>query len=65
MLYGLLAIARPIVVRRFGVDLALSWPDPTQLLILAAVILGAVLVGLIPGFVAYRRSLQDGLAVKV
>ena len=65
MLYGLLAIGRPIVTRRFGVDLALSWLDPTQLLIMVGVIVGAVFVGLIPGFVAYRRSIQDGLDVKV
>lgn len=65
MLYGLLAIGRPIVTRRFGVDLAMSWLDPTQLLIMAGVIVGAVLVGLIPGFVAYRRSIQDGLDVRI
>ncbi len=64
MLYGLMAVARPIVARRFGVDLALSWPDATQLLILAGVIVGAVCVGLIPGFAAYRRSIQDGLDMK-
>ena len=64
-LYGLLALARPLVAGRYGVDLGLTPPDPTQLLIIVGVILGAVAVGLIPGFVAYRRSLQDGLAVKV
>jgi hypothetical protein len=47
------------------VDLALSWLDPTQLFILAGVIVGAVCVGLIPGFAAYRRSIQDGLDMKV
>jgi len=65
MLYALFAIARPVVSRRFGVDLGFSWLDPTQLTIMAAVILAAVLVGLIPGFVAYRRSIQDGLGVQV
>ncbi len=65
MLYGLLVVGRPIVARRFGVDLAVSWLDPTQYLILAGVIVGAVGVGLIPGFAAYRRSIQDGLNVKV
>lgn len=64
-LYAFLAVARPIVAGRFGVDIALSWLDPTQLLILAAVIVGAICVGLIPGFVAYRRSIQDGLDMKV
>ncbi len=65
MLYGLWVVGRPIVTSRFGVDLALTWLDPTQLLILAGVIVGAVLVGLIPGLVAYRRSIQDGLDVRI
>lgn len=65
MLYGLLAIARPIVARRTGVDLASTWLDTTQLGIMAAVIVGAMLVALVPGFIAYRRSIQDGLALKV
>lgn len=65
MLYGLLAIARPIVARRTGIDLAMSWLDSTQLGIMGAVIAGAMLVALIPGLIAYRRSIQDGLALKV
>ncbi len=65
LLYGLLAIARPIVARRTGIDLAMTWLDPTQLSILAGVVLGAGLVALIPGIIAYRRSIQDGLALKV
>jgi putative ABC transport system permease protein len=64
-LYGLLTVARPIVARRFGVDLALSRLDQDQLLILAGVVGLAACVGLIPGFVAYRRSIQDGLDMKV
>ena len=65
MLYGLMAAARPVVARRFGVDLAATGLDTTQLGILGGVIAGAVLVALIPGFIAYRRSIQDGLALKV
>lgn len=65
MLYGLLTIARPIVARRTGIDLALTWLDTTQVTIMGAVIAGAVLVALIPGLIAYRRSIQDGLALKV
>lgn len=65
MLYGLMAAARPVVARRFGVDLAATWLDTTQLGILGGVVGGAVLVALIPGFIAYRRSIQDGLALKV
>ena len=65
MLYGLIAAARPVVARRFGIDLAATWLDATQLGILGGVIAAAVLVSLIPGFIAYRRSIQDGLALKV
>ncbi len=65
LLYGLLALARPVVTRRTGVNLAMTWLDSTQLSILAGVIVGATLVALIPGIIAYRRSIQDGLALKV
>lgn len=65
MLYGLLALSRPTVARRFGVDIAPSWPDTTQGLIMVTVIVGATVISLIPGFIAYRRSIQDGLATRV
>ena len=65
LLYGLLFAGRPVIARRFGVDISLSWLDSTQGAILGAVICGAMMVSLIPGFIAYRRSIQDGLAVRV
>lgn len=65
LLYALLAVARPIVTNRTGVNLAITWLDSTQLSIMGAVIVGAVFVALIPGIIAYRRSIQDGLALKV
>jgi len=65
MLYGLLTLARPIILDRFGIDVPITGLDPTQLSILGGVIVGAVVVALIPGFIAYRRSIQDGLALKV
>lgn len=65
MLYGFLAAARGTIARRFGVDLSLSWLDMTQGAILLAVIVGATIVSLVPGFIAYRRSIQDGLAIRL
>lgn len=65
LLYGGLWLARPAIASRYGVDLALSPPDRTQGAILLGIIAGATMVSLFPGLVAYRRSLQDGLAAKV
>lgn len=65
LLYGLLLVARPIVTQRSGINLAITWLDATQLSIMGGVIVGATLVALIPGIIAYRRSIQDGLALKV
>jgi putative ABC transport system permease protein len=65
VLYGLLAALRPLITRRFGVDITLPWLDPTQLAILGGVIVAAVCVALVPGFIAYKRSIQDGLTLKV
>ncbi len=65
LVYGLLVLARPMVARRTGIDLAITWLDSTQLTIMFGVILSAVVVSLVPGVIAYRRSIQDGLALKV
>lgn len=65
LLYALLALGRPIAASRFGVDISLPWLDATQLGIMLLIIVGATIISLIPGFIAYRRSIQDGLAIKV
>ena len=64
-LYALMAAARSTVARRYGVDLAATGLDSTQLGIIGGVIAAAVVVSLIPAFIAYRRSIQDGLSLKV
>jgi putative ABC transport system permease protein len=58
-------LARPWVVAEYGLYLSTWVPDSAEWLMLAVVALLAVLFSLIPGLIAYRRSLQDGLTVKV
>ena len=65
LLYALRWLTRSFAARRFGVNISMGWLDPTQWLILLGVILGATLISLIPGYIAYRRSIQDGLAIRV
>ena len=65
LLYVLLFIARPFLVETYGINIAIFLLDAQQWLLLAVVLLLGVFVSLIPGMIAYRRSLQDGLAIKV
>lgn len=65
MLYVLLAGLHPVLVRQFGINIAVTPPDAGQWGLMALAVLLGALVSLIPGFIAYRRSLQDGLAIKV
>jgi putative ABC transport system permease protein len=63
--FALLAIAQPIVARRFGLFLRFSGLSATDLAILAAIIGAALLMGLVPAWRAYRNALSDGLIPRV
>ncbi len=65
LLYTALFSARPWVVAEYGFYLHTWIPDASNLLLLAVVAGLALLFSLIPGAIAYRRSLQDGLTVRV
>lgn len=61
---GVLA-ARPWVMAEYGFYLSTWLPTWHEGLLLAVVTVLALLFSLIPGAIAYRRSLQDGLTVRV
>ncbi len=65
LLYLLLVISKPIILHWMGVSLQLSPLDAQQWLIILVIIGIALLSSLIPGLIAYRRSLQDGLMIRV
>ena len=65
VLYGLLFLTQSVLIQTYGINIAITPPDTQQWILFAAVLLLGVLVSLIPGVIAYRRSLQDGLAIKV
>lgn len=64
VLYGLLWLAQPLVQSATGIALAVQPLAITQWLLLGLVIVLASLLGLVPGFIAYRHSLHDGLTVR-
>ena len=60
---GALWALGPWLEARFGVFMSPGWPGFREQLVLLGVWLGGILLGLVPAALAYRRSLQDGVAV--
>lgn len=65
LLYGTIAALRGLAAERFGLFLGLGAPGGSEWLAMAAVLLAGVVVGLLPAWLGYRRSLGDGLTVRV
>ena len=65
MLYGLLLLIRPFLLQNYGFSVTPALPDAGQALLFLAIIGLGLLVSLLPGLIAYRRSLQDGLSLKI
>ncbi len=65
VLYLLLFLTRPLLEQSYGINIAITLPDGQQWLLIMAVLLLGLVVSLIPGVIAYKRSLQDGLAIKI
>jgi len=60
-----LLMAQPWVASEYGLQLSTWLPQITDLALLGIVIALGMLFSLLPSWIAYRRSLQDGLTVKV
>ncbi len=65
VLYLLLLVGRSILLQEFGISIAVTALDAQQWLLIMLILLLGILISLVPGIIAYRRSLQDGLAIKV
>ncbi|MGC4028477.1 MAG: ABC transporter permease [Steroidobacteraceae bacterium] len=63
--FGLLAIAQPLLERRYGIFLQFGGLDGSDLAILASIVAAALLMGLLPAWRAYRNALTDGLTPRV
>jgi putative ABC transport system permease protein len=64
LLFGLLMLAKPILLARFGVNLGLSGFSFYELSLMGAVWFAGLLVGILPGWRIYYYSLTDGLTVR-
>lgn len=57
-------LAAPWLLANFGLHVGLNWPEPWQLGVLGIIFAAGLLVALVPAFMAYRRTLADGMQVK-
>ncbi|ODU43418.1 ABC transporter permease [uncultured Aquimonas sp.] len=64
LLHGGLALLAPTIERASGIAVELGWPSLAEFKLLGLVLGAGVAVGLIPAFLAYRRSLADGMMVR-
>ena len=65
LMYGALASARSLAMDHFGLTLSLDWPTGIEWTLLAAVLLAGLIAGMIPALLAYRRTLADGLTLRI
>lgn len=65
LLYLLLFAGQPFIEDRFGLLISITMPSARELWMLAGVFVGAVLMGLLPAYRAYRYSLSDGLSMRI
>ncbi|MBK8162228.1 MAG: ABC transporter permease [Gammaproteobacteria bacterium] len=65
LLYALILILRPVLESQWGLYLGLAPPTPRELGLLGTVFGVGLLSGLLPAWLAYHRSLADGLTVRL
>lgn len=65
MLYAALFLLRPVLDRHYGLDLSIAPPTAAEAITLAAIVLAGFIAGLLPALLAYRRSLADGMTVRM
>lgn len=65
LILGLFAGLAPILQSRFGVAFGAGGPGLLELQVLGAVTAAALLIGALPALAAMRRSLADGLSIRL
>lgn len=65
MLYLVLLTSRAWIESQYGLHLGIALLNTHELLLVAAILAGGVLVGSIPAWRAYRYSLADGMSIRL
>lgn len=64
LLYSLLFILKPVLLDQYGFSINIGWLDAEQISMILLIFVVGLLFSLIPGIIAYKNSLQDGLTLK-
>ncbi|MFN7054860.1 ABC transporter permease [Hyphomonas sp.] len=64
-IFAVFAAVAPVLQARFGVALGSAGPGMLELQVLGAVTAAALVIGAVPAFAAMRRSLADGLSIRL
>jgi putative ABC transport system permease protein len=64
LLYAALALARPLIDRAYGLDIALDPPSAAEWIKLALIVAAGLVASALPAIRAYRLSLADGMMVR-
>ena len=65
LLTATLALLQPWLLGTWGLSISLNVMSSNQLLYLAGVLIAAIVLSVIPAWVVYRRSLHDGLSMRI
>jgi len=65
LLYGFLWLAKPVLEARFNISALRMWPGAFDIGVVLAVTAIAAILGAIPAIIALKRSLADGLTIRV
>jgi len=63
--YLLTGLGAVFLQQKYGLSIALSLPDSSDIKILTAIAVAGVLAGTVPALQAYRKSLSDGLSQRL
>jgi len=65
LLYTTLVLAQPFIESHYGLFLPIGLPSSREEFMLALVAVAGLIIGLIPGYRAYRYSLSDGMSIRI
>ncbi|MBM5025469.1 ABC transporter permease [Vibrio parahaemolyticus] len=64
-LYAILALLQPLIQQHYGINLTLSTLSAYEWMLLSFVQCAGIVIGFIPAFRAYRKSLSDGMTIRI